>query len=507
MSAAQFLGLESAWNDTARIIMAKPYVSEVYFFLERYPDFVFTEDGISALSSIPDTRWLDIYHNQESSVHLWAQPLSANPELPQRSEHSIYIYRRLPYLHWPDELKGVIAVRLEEAYFDALFDDLPQNTLRNIFILDDKFTQLYSLHGGTYTQYLKDEDIVFGERVNFTRTTSQGKILISVVNSSTFNWSYISILPLSSISGQFKNMRRFVYLFIILAFFISICLASFITRRNYRPIRTMVQMIDTYRIKGIIEDVEKYSHDEYGYVIYNLVQTLVAKQSAEKNLAIEKLLQKEASLLAMQAQINPHFLYNTLEVINWEAIDLLGAGNNISQMLLCLSSNLRYITQKNGRLVALREELDNLAKYITLQKLFTDDKISFSFRIDNQLLESKVPKLILQPLVENALTHGLPNASYGIVRICVQERCDGVRIKVLDNGKGFSPEKLKTIQNDLEQENTALRTRHLGLQNIDSRLKLLYGKEYGLSIRTKQSRGTCITVFLPNDESENHSSS
>ena len=209
----------------------------------------------------------------------------------------------------------------------------------------------------------------------------------------------------------------------------------------------------------------------------------------------------------MQAQINPHFLYNTLEVINWEAIDLLGAGNNISQMLLCLSSNLRYITQKNGRLVALREELDNLAKYITLQKLFTDDKISFSFRIDNQLLESKVPKLILQPLVENALTHGLPNASYGIVRICVQERCDGVRIKVLDNGKGFSPEKLKTIQNDLEQENTALRTRHLGLQNIDSRLKLLYGKEYGLSIRTKQSRGTCITVFLPNDESEKHSSS
>ena len=379
--------------------------------------------------------------------------------------------------------------------------------MRNIFILDDKFTQLYSLHGGTYTQYLKDEDIVFGERVNFTRTTSQGKILISVVNSSTFNWSYISILPLSSISGQFKNMRRFVYLFIILAFFISICLASFITRRNYRPIRTMVQMIDTYRIKGIIEDVEKYSHDEYGYVIYNLVQTLVAKQSAEKNLAIEKLLQKEASLLAMQAQINPHFLYNTLEVINWEAIDLLGAGNNISQMLLCLSSNLRYITQKNGRLVALREELDNLAKYITLQKLFTDDKISFSFRIDNQLLESKVPKLILQPLVENALTHGLPNASYGIVRICVQERCDGVRIKVLDNGKGFSPEKLKTIQNDLEQENTALRTRHLGLQNIDSRLKLLYGKEYGLSIRTKQSRGTCITVFLPNDESEKHSSS
>lgn len=115
-------------------------------------------------------------------------------------------------------------------------------------------------------------------------------------------------------------MRRFVYLFIILAFFISICLASFITRRNYRPIRTMVQMIDTYRIKGIIEDVEKYSHDEYGYVIYNLVQTLVAKQSAEKNLAIEKLLQKEASLLAMQAQINPHFLYNTLEVINWEAL-------------------------------------------------------------------------------------------------------------------------------------------------------------------------------------------
>lgn len=497
LPASSFLKLNTVWNDTVRVLLAKPYVSNVYLYLEECPDFVFTDDNIRLLESMSDTYWLDAYHAQDPNVSLWAQSLDVtNSALKTPTQSSIYISRRLPYLHWSDELRGVITVRLEDSYFHSLFDDLPQNASRNIFILDDKFTQLYSLHAGTYTQYLRDEDIRFGECINFTRQTQEGDILVSVVNSSAFNWSYISVLPLSTISERFLNLRRLAYLFIAIALLVSLCLASFITHRNYKPIRLMVQIINNYRRDGVLTEKDHYSDNEYGYVIHTLIQTLTARQEAEKNLAIEKMLQEEASLLALQAQINPHFLYNTLEIINWEAIDLLGADNNISQMLLCLSSNLRYTLHKSGRFVTLQEDLDNLSQYITIQKLFTEDRISFSYRIDETLLDWQIPKLLLQPLVENALLHGLSKAAHGSVRIQIQAYSNGIRLRVLDNGVGFSPEKLSEVRANLAHGEVSPKT-SLGLKNIDSRLKLLYGKEFGLRIYSIQNWGTCIQVFLP----------
>lgn len=500
LPASSFLSLNTAWNDTVRVLLAKPYVSNVYLYLEQYPDFVFTDENIRLLEHMSDTRWLDAYRAQDPGVSLWTQSLDAASFFSKAPAESIYISRRLPYLHWDDELRGVITVRLEDSYFHALFDDLPQNTSRNIFILDDKFTQLFSLHTGTYTQYLQDEDILFGECVNFTRRTQQGDILVSVVNSSAFNWSYISVLPLSDISNRFLNLRRLAYLFIAIALLVSLCLASFITHRNYKPIRFMVQIIDNYRQNGTLTEDDHYSGNEYGYVIHTLIRTLTARQEAEKNLAIEKMLQEEASLLALQAQINPHFLYNTLEIINWEAIDLLGTDNNISRMLLCLSSNLRYATHKSGRFVTLREDLENLSQYITIQKLFTEDRISFSYRIDEALLDRRIPKLLLQPLVENALIHGLSKAADGSVRIRIQDCGNGIKLRVLDNGAGFSPEALSEVRANLEHGEASSGT-CLGLKNIDSRLKLLYGKEFGLKIFSIQNRGTCIQAYLPGAKS------
>ena len=113
-------------------------------------------------------------------------------------------------------------------------------------------------------------------------------------------------------------------------------------------------------------------------------------------------------MLALQSRINPHFLYNTLDAINWESIDQLGIGNSISKMLLCLSSNLRYITRKTDRFVTLQEELDNLQQYIALHELSTSNNISFEIDADEHLLDRSVPVLLLQPLVENAvnLTNG-----------------------------------------------------------------------------------------------------
>lgn len=490
LSAADFLNLDATWQASIRTIIAKPYVSNVYMYLEQHPNFVFTEDRIIELGSLGHIPWLEEYRSQDKNVKLWAKPIQTG------STQSVFIFRRLPFLYFGEEKEGVIAVSLERSYFDSLFNNLPQTSERHIFILDNNFTQLYSLRNNDVTQYVQPEDIQLGKSINFSRASEEGTVLISIVNSSSFNWSYISVIPARALLDQVESLYGMVYAYVLLALLISICLAILVTRRNYRPVRYMIQLIDMYRQKGVIEENVKYSSDEYGYIIYNLIQTFIAKQEADQKLAAEKLLRKESSLLALQSQINPHFLYNTLDAINWESIDQLGIGNSISKMLLCLSSNLRYITRKTDRFVTLQEELDNLQQYIALHELSTSSNISFEIDADEHLLDRSVPVLLLQPLVENAVNHGLSNTQDGLVQIRIADADGRVLIEIQDNGCGFTSERLQEIQTMLSSGDLTGND-SLGLKNVDGRLKLLYGPDCGLHIQSAPGCGCCIQIILP----------
>ena len=490
LSAADFLNLDATWQASIRTIIAKPYVSNVYMYLEQHPNFVFTEDRIIELGSLGHIPWLEAYRSQDENVKLWAKPIQTG------NTQSVFIFRRLPFLYFGEEKEGVIAVSLERSYFDSLFNNLPQTSERHIFILDNNFTQLYSLRNNDVTQYVQPEDIQLGKSINFSRASEEGTVLISIVNSSSFNWSYISVIPARALLDQVESLYGMVYAYVLLALLISICLAILVTRRNYRPVRYMIQLIDMYRQKGVIEENVKYSSDEYGYIIYNLIQTFIDKQEADQKLAAEKLLRKESSLLALQSQINPHFLYNTLDAINWESIDQLGIGNSISKMLLCLSSNLRYITRKTDRFVTLQEELDNLQQYIALHELSTSNNISFEIDADEHLLDRSVPVLLLQPLVENAVNHGLSNTQDGLVQIRIADADGRVLIEIQDNGCGFTPERLQEIQTMLSSGDLTGND-SLGLKNVDGRLKLLYGPDCGLHIQSAPGCGCCIQIILP----------
>lgn len=490
LSAADFLNLDATWQASIRTIIAKPYVSNVYMYLEQHPNFVFTEDRIIELGSLGHIPWLEEYRSRDKNVKLWAKPIQTG------NTQSVFIFRRLPFLYFGEEKEGVIAVSLERSYFDSLFNNLPQTSERHIFILDNNFTQLYSLRNNDVTQYVQPEDIQLGKSINFSRTSEEGDVLISIVNSSSFNWSYISVIPARALLDQVESLYGMVYAYVLLALLISICLAILVTRRNYQPVRYMIQLIDMYRQKGVIEENVKYSSDEYGYIIYNLIQTFIAKQEADQKLAAEKLLRKESSLLALQSQINPHFLYNTLDAINWESIDQLGIDNSISKMLLCLSSNLRYITRKTDRFVSLQEELSNLEQYITLHKLSTSNKISFDIDADERLLDRSVPVLLLQPLVENAIIHGLSNTPDGFVKITIADADEKLLIEIQDNGCGFTANRLHAIQTMLSSGDLT-GSDSLGLKNVDSRLKLIYGAEHGLHIQSEPDCGCCIRIVLP----------
>jgi two-component system sensor histidine kinase YesM len=215
---------------------------------------------------------------------------------------------------------------------------------------------------------------------------------------------------------------------------------------------------------------------------------------------------RQAQYLAMQNQINPHFLYNTLEGIRGEA--LTGGLDDIAKMTETLSQFFRYTISNLEQLVTLDDELTNVRNYYSIQEYRFGDRLTLEINFEDEkdrgaILNAKVPKLILQPVVENAIIHGvegLPGA--GLVSILVQYTGSRIIFVVSDNGVGMSAERLRLLNDSLSNvygrfENGSGGEGGIALTNVSSRIKLLFGEEYGLAVMSEEGAGTDVEITLP----------
>ena len=202
-----------------------------------------------------------------------------------------------------------------------------------------------------------------------------------------------------------------------------------------------------------------------------------------------RLRQKEAQLMALNLQLNPHFLYNTLNTINWIAIE--NGQDEISLALTHLSQMLQKDYKNKNDVFTVEEDLKWLDDYIYIMKLRFDQKFSVSIRVEDALLSTHIPRSMFQPLIENSIIHGFSDIeSGGIIEIEGHVRNDRCRVfTVSDNGSGFSQELVSVV---LSKDSA-----QIGLSNLDHRLKVLYRDMYSLSIHTGNGRGTRITLVLP----------
>ena len=238
------------------------------------------------------------------------------------------------------------------------------------------------------------------------------------------------------------------------------------------------------------------SFDEIGVIADNFNDMTVKVKALIRQVTDAKEKQKNSEIRALEAQINPHFLYNTLDSINWMAIEK--DEYEISKMIRNLSVILRYSVNKSNQLVTIKELADWLEKYVSLHQMRFDDAFSCNIHVDEQVYEKKVYKLLLQPFVENAILHGFKEMeSGGLLQIDIMqpEEGDGITVIIEDNGKGMDPELLKSFNNKEE----AIRDdgRSIGLHNAFARMNMYYGEEATWNISSIPGMGTVITLRLP----------
>lgn len=200
---------------------------------------------------------------------------------------------------------------------------------------------------------------------------------------------------------------------------------------------------------------------------------------------------RTAELRVLQAQINPHFLYNTLDTLLYKAYD--ADDEDMIIMIRSLSAFFRISLSKGKEIIPLEKELEHVKSYLQIQKIRFQDVLEYDFQVD-AADSFQVLKLILQPLAENAIQHGIkPKMDAGVIHIRVKQQGEQLLIEVEDDGVGMKEEQLSQLRKDLEQGTTG---KSYGLINVNNRIQLLYGKEAGVIIESKEGEGTCVRVYL-----------
>jgi two-component system sensor histidine kinase YesM len=311
---------------------------------------------------------------------------------------------------------------------------------------------------------------------------------------------------------QYKeNQTRFTRLAIVYMILLpcvigfSIVAAWIISASIYIPIKKLHNVTTTITKNDLQALVTNENVDEitelgmsFNIMIGRIRELLDAKINEQENL-------KKAELRALQAQINPHFLYNTLDTIVWMAE--ANKTDQVIEIVRALSSFFRIALSKGKDWITIRQEIEHVTSYLTIQKMRYRDILDYKIEVDEDVLDATILKLTVQPLVENALYHGIKNKRNG-GSITVRARRsdhDLILLEVQDDGVGFTPYKLAQIRANMDDDSDqiTLKESGFGLENVNKRVKLYYGKQYGLSVHSQYQEGTCVTLAIPLKDDSN----
>lgn len=324
---------------------------------------------------------------------------------------------------------------------------------------------------------------------------SDGKYLISNYYDTQTGWTIIEEMPISSVFTEISNVIYIIFVFLGICLVVAVIVSYYVSDRISRPLLNLCNSMDQIKegnfdvisnVKGYKEiDQLKHSFNGMAHEIKLLLEDIKKKEAFKR----------QAELDFLRAQINPHFLYNTLFSIKCSVE--LGKNQQVIYMLSAFIDLLKMSLRNDADLIALNEECETTEKYIILEQIRYGDKLSFEIEMEERTKECLVPALILQPIVENAIFHGIEaKDDIGILVITSKLENEKLYISIIDDGVGMTGE---TIENLLEQcnLNEYKKSKSIGIVNVAHRIKFNFGTEYGIRIDSEIGIGTTVTLILP----------
>lgn len=326
------------------------------------------------------------------------------------------------------------------------------------------------------------------------------KNLVIAQQLENLDWTVILCTPTTAVMAQMQKYWILFTVFLILLAGITAILISMISRSMTHRLKEMVNVITNIREGDIDCRFPVVYHDEISIIGDEFNRMIDQLQKYHLNAAVNELRRKEAELNALQSSINPHFLYNSLDCIRASA--LVNQDMRVAHMIQILANMFRYTTGYNsmrGGIVTVDEEMKHVYDYLSMLSFRFEDRYNVEVHVDKTILPMRIPKLVLQPVVENSFQHGIRNlVTQGSVSIRGYQEDDAIVLSVEDNGVGIPPEKLEMLQQLLRANPlSTVDMPYRALININDRIRITYGQEYGVSLESTPGKGTRTMIRLP----------
>jgi len=391
--------------------------------------------------------------------------------------------------------EGVLLVDLNFSVIDDICNSVTLGTRGYIFIVAADGSIVYHpqqqlIYGG-----LKGENIqriIEGGDVYFAASAGGADKLYSVKTMKATGWKVVGVNYGDELVAN-REKIRLNYLAWGLGFFATtIILSILIARSISRPIKSLRASMRAVELGDFDIRVDIQSDDEIGElgkdfnIMIAKIRELIRLNTQQQEL------KRRSELKALQMQINPHFLYNTLDSIIWMAEGR--KEEEVITMVSALAKLFRLGISKGQEIIPIGQEIEHVESYLTIQKIRYKDKLDYEISVDPEIRRFRTVKLILQPLVENAIYHGIKNkAEAGKIVVSGRRTETGVELAVSDDGVGMGAEQLQSLLSRSSEPNG----NGLGVRNVDERIKLYFGDEYGLMYESAEDEGTTVRVRLP----------
>jgi two-component system sensor histidine kinase YesM len=323
-----------------------------------------------------------------------------------------------------------------------------------------------------------------------------GKEMIGVFDKTEITeWKLVGMAPIQELVSDSRDIGYYTVYLVIGFSVVAIGLAFAVAKHMHGPVSKLLRSMRRARDGDFDVQIMDRRSDEFGMLFHGFNTMVTRIKSLIDEVYIQKLLKNETQLKMMASQINAHFLYNTLDSIHW--ISRIYKVDEISTMIFGLSKYLRISLSEGKDFVTVQESTELLESYLSIQKVRYQDKFTVNMHIDPTILHYRVLKFVFQPLVENAIYHGLENKQ-GRGRLDISWRSEGqiLYFEVGDDGIGIESDKLVELTGVLENEEV-VGEHNFALRNINTQIKLAYGSEYGLFIDSAPGVGTKATLVIP----------
>ena len=509
LNSIRFVEIISA--NFRNIVFTNSYVQNIYFYINNEKNKVLTT--LNKRTTILNDKQFE--HISNALIHddaddLWFEIYDKSPIDIGRNGKTMQIYRRL-YYRATRKTSGLIIYSID---LEALKKDISKS-----FNYDGQMLLLLNADGNIFfdvaaSDVSNPDFSLIQNAMNKGKNTvnlSDKKYFISTMNSErNYGLNYILLTPVEIIyryASSFLIGSATIFLCVLVA---TAVIAFFKTKSEYGKVSQVIDILaDPVTVTEMNTNLPKNA-DPFAYIQFNIMKLFIEQdylkvQNLQKNTQL-----KLSQMQALQHQINPHFLNNTLNIIYWKAIALGNGENECSSMIQSLSDVMRYSLSNPQEDTLLNEEIVFIKKYISLMKNRFPNVFEDEITISDECSDLPIKKMLLQPLVENAINHGLrAKDEMGHLVIKAEPCNDGVIISVFDDGVGISEmvltelqEKLKRVTDSPESQ-TNISDQHIGVVNTHLRLVLAYGKSAGLSVESKVNQYTRFSFLLPTTQSLN----